>query len=105
MAILMKKSTWSNPKVPKSLEKKIGYADSTRASTVCVKPAVNGQKKLHECLTKEGFVCCTAEHSIYTWTDETGTVILAIHMDDMPITTSSPVAIIGAKMSLRKYFE
>ena len=50
-------------------------------------------------------MCCAAEHSIYTWTDETGTVILAIHMDDMPITMSSPVAIIGAKMSLRKYFE
>ena len=48
---------------------------------------------------------CGAEHSIYTRTDETGTVILAIHMDDIPITASSPAAMIGAKTSLGKYFE
>jgi len=62
-------------------------------------------KKLHECLTKEGFMCCAVEHSIYTQTDETGTVILAIHVDVMPITVSSPVAMIGANLSLQKYFE
>ena len=44
-------------------------------------------KKLYDCLMKEEeFTCCTAEHSIYTCKDKTGTAILAVHVNDMPLT-------------------
>ena len=48
---------------------------------------------------------CAAVHSIYTQTEETGTAILAVHMDNMPVIESSLTAMIGAKASLQKYFE
>jgi len=61
-------------------------------------------KKLHNCLTKEGFTCCAAEHSIFTRTNDLGTAIIAVHVDDMPVTASSPSAMSSAKAALRKYF-
>jgi len=61
-------------------------------------------KKLYDCLTREGFTCCTAEHSIFTCSDTLGTVVLAVHMDDMPVTASSPLAMAGVKDTLWKYF-
>ena len=42
-------------------------------------------KKLYDCLTKEGFTHCAAEHSIFTQPDTMGTVVLAIHVDDLPV--------------------
>ena len=57
-------------------------------------------KKLYDCLTKEGFTRCAAEHSIYTWTDRIGTAILAIHVDNMSLAASSPSAMASAKESL-----
>ena len=62
-------------------------------------------KKLYDCLTKEGFMHCAAKHSIYTQTEGTGTAILAVHVDNMPLAASSPSAMASAKESLRKYFE
>ena len=62
-------------------------------------------EKLYDCLTKEGFMCCAAEHSIYTQMDGTGTAILAVHVDNMPLAASSPLAMASAKESLRKDFE
>src|SRR6266481_7344768 len=49
--------------------------------------------------------CCTVEHSIYTRKDKAGTAIIAIHIDDMPITASLPTAMTNTKESLHKYFE
>jgi len=62
-------------------------------------------KKLYECLTREGFTHCTAEHSIFTCSDTLGTVVLAVHMDDMPVTVSSSSAMAGVKDTLQKYFD
>jgi len=62
-------------------------------------------KKLHDCLTKEGFTCCVMEQSIFTHLDDLGTAIIAVHVDDMLVTASSPSAMTSAKATLQKYFE
>jgi len=90
--------------VPKNQEKKTGCVISTKASTVFVKPA-EWSKKLHNCLTKEGFTCYLGEHSISTRSHDLGTAILAVHVDDMPVAASSPLAMAGAKAALCKYFD
>src|SRR5882724_7843244 len=61
-------------------------------------------KKLYDCLTKEGFTHCAAEHSIFTQSDTMGTVILAVHVDDMPVTASPQSEMVGAKDTLWKHF-
>ena len=61
-------------------------------------------KKLHACLTKEGFTCCVSEHSIFTCSN-LGMVTIAVHVDDMPVTASSPSVMIIAKAMLQKYFK
>ena len=48
---------------------------------------------------------CATEHSIFTCTNELGTAIIAVHVDDMPVTASSPSAMIAAKATLQKYFK
>jgi hypothetical protein len=62
-------------------------------------------KKLYDCLTKEGFEHCAAEHSIYMRRDKLGFVMIAVHIDDMPITGDSPKVIAAGKDALWKYFE
>ena len=57
-------------------------------------------KKLHNCLTKEGFTHCMADHSIFTPWNDLGTAILVVHVDDMPVTASSPSVMAGAKATL-----
>ena len=37
--------------------------------------------------------------------DNLGTAIIAIHVDDMLVTASSPSAMTSAKATLQKYFE
>jgi|SRR5882724_3342379 len=62
-------------------------------------------KKLHDWLTKEGFTCCAEEQSIFTHMNELGTAILAIHVDDMPVTVSTPTVMANTKTALQKYFD
>jgi len=45
------------------------------------------------------------EHSILTCSDDLRTAIIAVHVDDMPVTASSPLEMAGAKATLQKYFE
>ena len=61
-------------------------------------------KKLHNCLTKEGFTHCAAKHSIFIHTNNLRMAILAVYVDDMPVTASSPSVMSSAKAALKKYF-
>jgi len=45
------------------------------------------------------------EHSILTCSDDLRTAIIAVHVDDMPVTASSPLEMAGAKATLQNYFE
>jgi len=45
------------------------------------------------------------EHSIFTHSNDLGTAIIAVHVNDMPVTASSPPAMTAAKAMLQKYFE
>jgi len=56
--------------------------------------------KLYDCLTQEDFSHCAVEHSIFTCSDDLRTAIIAAHVDDMPVTVSSPLAMGGAKATL-----
>ena len=37
--------------------------------------------------------------------NELGTAILAIHVDDMPVTVSTPTVMANTKTALQKYFD
>ena len=104
MVNLMKKYTWNNLKGQRKMAGKTGYVSSTRACTAYAKPVTSGPRNSMIASQR------TDSHSVplntvFTPAQTRPAVILAVHVDNMPITASSPKAMASAKNALRKYFE
>jgi len=91
----MKKSTWNNLKVPRNPAEKTGYAASTKASMAFAKPAGNGLRNCMTALPRKGSPA-VLQNTAYS---PARTVVLTVHVDDMPVTASSP-SMAGAKDTL-----
>ena len=62
-------------------------------------------KKLHQELTKAGFIRLEADHSVYQKHDATGQVFLLIYVDDLVIVTSTKESLHSCKNGLSKIFK
>jgi hypothetical protein len=62
-------------------------------------------KKLHKSMSEEGFTQVSVEHSLYLRKSETGTALVAVHVDDMAVAASSGDEIKRVSQDLNKHFE
>ncbi|HEV7737689.1 MAG TPA: reverse transcriptase domain-containing protein, partial [Chlamydiales bacterium] len=62
-------------------------------------------KKLQKSMIEEGFTQISVEHSLYIRKTETGTSMVAVHVDDMAVAASSKEEITRLAKDLNKHFE
>ncbi|HEV7736056.1 MAG TPA: reverse transcriptase domain-containing protein, partial [Chlamydiales bacterium] len=62
-------------------------------------------KKLQKSMIEEGFTQISVEHSLYVRKTETGTSMVAVHVDDMAVAASSKEEIRRIATDLNKHFE
>ncbi|HEV7738455.1 MAG TPA: reverse transcriptase domain-containing protein, partial [Chlamydiales bacterium] len=62
-------------------------------------------KKLQKSMLEEGFTQISVEHSLYLRKSETGTALVAVHVDDMAVAASSGGEIKRVAQDLNKHFE